>query len=306
MKFVLYDDHRLGVLRGDDVVDVNDLVIDGPHQGDGVAMERLIAAWPDLRPRLEDAVRDRDAVGGLAATRVRAPVPQPRKVVCMVASYRENTEHPAQPISGFLASPQALLDPGGTVELPPVEFPVCHHEAELVVVIGARARNVDQSDALEHVFGYTCGVDVSARQTFPTSTYLGKSWDTFKPVGTCVTTADEVPDPQDLQIQLRVNGELHHDFNTSDMGYPVAEMIQWWSSIMTLMPGDLIFTGTNHQGIGRLQGGDEVEMTIDRVGSLGFHVEDRLGRTWPTGIDEGVARAMRERVVAAAMATTAG
>jgi 2-keto-4-pentenoate hydratase/2-oxohepta-3-ene-1,7-dioic acid hydratase in catechol pathway len=258
---------------------------------------RLITSWTAIRSSLERALPQRKPVGSLSGLKLHAPVPHPGKIMCMAANYRENTEYDALPPAGFVVPPQAILDPGGTVELPAVDFTICHHEAELVIVIGARARNIDPARALDYVFGYTCGVDISARDSFPVAVFaLTKSWDTFKPIGPAVVTADEIPDPQDLWVRLTVNGEVRQDFNTSDMGQPVGEIVHWWSNFTTLMPGDLIFTGTNHQGVGALQDQDAVAMTIEKIGTLTVDVSDPLKRTWKRGIDEEAGTLVRERV----------
>lgn len=301
MKLVCFDDYRLGALRGDDVIEVTDLVAasaDATVASAGPDLATLmISKWSALRPQVEDAVATRTPVGSIHGLRLRAPVPRPSKIMCLAASYRENTDYAPLPLSGFLVPPQAILDPGGTVQMPPVEFTACQHEAELVIVIGAVARKVAASEALAHVFGYTCGVDVSARVSFPNPVFpLTKSWDTFKPIGAMITTADEIADTQALQIQLHVNGGLRQDFNTSDMGHPVAEIVSWWSSFTTLVPGDLIFTGTNHQQLAALQDGDVVTMTIERVASLEFAVADELKRQWSDAPDVAAAKLVRERV----------
>ena len=123
--------------------------------------------------------------------------------------------------------------------------------------------------------------------------FLGKACDGFKPIGPCVVTADEIEDPHTLQVQLWVDGVLRQDYNTSDMGHLIPECIAWFSSIMTLFPGDLLFMGTNHQQVGPLQDGETVELSIQEIGSFSFGVSDPLKRVWPKGVDLDVGEMVR-------------
>lgn len=177
-----------------------------------------------------------------------------------------------------------------------VDANIFHHEAELVAVIGRRGKDVAPAAAMDHVFGYTCGVDVSARlRNAGPGGALGKTYEGFAPVGPCIVTSDEVPDPHNLRVRLWVDGQPRHDYSTSDMARYIPECIEYMSSIVALRPGDLLFTGTNHQGIGPMQDGETVELEILPVGRLTFHVSDPLKRRWPKGIDEVSAKDVRER-----------
>ena len=168
--------------------------------------------------------------------------------------------------------------------LPEFRPTIFNHEAELVIVIGKEAKNVQESDALDYVFGYTTGVDVSARAPEEGEAALpgsyGKSFDTFLPIGPSITTADEIDDPNNLQIRYWVNGELRQNYNTSDMEHSVAYMIGALSHVMTLKPGDLIMGGTNHSYLGPLQDGDHAEIEIESIGRNSNIVSDPLKRSW--------------------------
>jgi len=233
----------------------------------------------------------------LASVTLHAPVPKPDKVMCMAANYRENTDKPALPINGFLVSPEAVMDPGGTTVLPPYDFTICHHEAELVAVIGKKGKGLSQAEAMSYVFGYTAGVDVSARGLWG---YLSKAFDGFKPLGPCIVTADEIGDPHKLQVKLSVGGQPRQDYNTADIGHPTAECLEWWSSIATILPGDLLFVGTNHQQLGPLQDGETATMGIEKIGEFQFHIVDPKKRTWPKGIDSSVGQNVRNMLAQAA------
>jgi 2-keto-4-pentenoate hydratase/2-oxohepta-3-ene-1,7-dioic acid hydratase in catechol pathway len=195
---------------------------------------------------------------------------------------------------GFLKSPEAVLGPGGTVVLPPEDANIFHHEAELVAVIGHTASRVSQDDALRTIFGYTCGCDVSGRFPPESRQQFGKSFDTFAPIGPCIVTWDEVPEPHQLQVRMWVDGQLRHDYPMHDMAHSIAESLAWMSTMVTLKPGDLFFLGTNHQGIGPLQDGEHAVIDIDRIGRLEFNVRDPLQRRWPKEIDAVSARDVRE------------
>ena len=122
---------------------------------------------------------------------------------------------------------------------------------------------------------------------------FGKSFDTFCPLGPWIVTADEVADAHDLHVQYRVNGEIRHDYNTSDMEHRIPELISTMSSIMTLKPGDLFMCGTNHQGLGPLQDGDIGEIEIDVIGKFSNTVVDELKREWPRGVEALAAGSVR-------------
>jgi 2-keto-4-pentenoate hydratase/2-oxohepta-3-ene-1,7-dioic acid hydratase in catechol pathway len=224
--------------------------------------------------------------------RLRAPVPRPQKIVCAARNYQEFGVHKNVDIEFFLKSPEAILEPGGTVQLPPHKANIFHHEAELALVIGKTAKNVKAADALDYVFGYLPFVDVSARGLYG-GFFIGKSFDTFAPLGPAIVTADEVSDPQAIKIALDVNGEERQRFGTDDMANTTAKLIEHASSITTLRPGDVLCTGTNHQGLGALQDGDRVSLRIEDWPALEFSVSDPEKRSWPRGIDQATAERAR-------------
>jgi 2-keto-4-pentenoate hydratase/2-oxohepta-3-ene-1,7-dioic acid hydratase in catechol pathway len=120
-----------------------------------------------------------------------------------------------------------------------------------------------------------------------------KSYNGFTPLGPCITTIDEIGDPQQLDVKLWVSGELRPNYNTSDLAHSIAESIAWATAITPVQPGDVLFMGTNHQGLGALQDGDHVDMEIARIGRLSFEVTDPLERRWPRGVDEVTASDIR-------------
>jgi 2-keto-4-pentenoate hydratase/2-oxohepta-3-ene-1,7-dioic acid hydratase in catechol pathway len=150
----------------------------------------------------------------------------------------------------------------------------------LALVIGKKASNVKAADAMDYIFGYTCFIDGSARGLPAPGFFAMKSRDTFAPIGPCIVTKDEIPDPQKLQIRLSNNGTLMQNFNTSDMAHKIPRCIEWLSSIHTLEPGDIVATGTNHRGLNPFMDGDKIELEIDGIGKLAFNIKDELKRTW--------------------------
>src|SRR3990172_3894611 len=186
------------------------------------------------------------------------------------------------PINAFLKTPSAVIGDGDTMVLPDAPATIFEGEAEVALVIGARASHVGAATAMDHVFGYVGFIDGSARGLPPAGNtfYQMKSRDTFAPLGPWIVTADEVPDPHRLQVRLRVNGEVKQDFNTSDMGHRIPRCIEWVTSIHALEPGDVLATGTNHRGLNAFQDGDLVELETEGLGRLYVRVRDDLKRTW--------------------------
>lgn len=202
-----------------------------------------------------------------------APV-VPTKIVCIGLNYRDHAaelgmEIPDEPTI-FIKAPSTVLDPGGKVVYPGASQHV-DYEAELAVVIGREARAVPAEDALSHVIGYTCGLDMTARdlQAKDGQWTRAKNFDTFCPLGPWVETE---LDPSSLDIRLTVNGEVKQRSNTSNMVFGVPRLIEFVSGIMTLCPGDVIMTGTP-PGVGPVVRGDVIEMDIEGIGTLSCSIE---------------------------------
>jgi len=282
VKLLLFDDYRLGVLRGDAVVDVSDTVKDIPHTGPGDLMSGLIARFADYRKKIEDAA-GRGKPVPLAQVKIRPPLPRPTNIVCMAVNYMEDgTRTEPAPINAFMKSPGAVIGPNETMVLPDVPATIFEGEAEMALVIGKRATAVPAARAMEYVFGYCNFIDGSARGLLPPGNtfYQMKSRDTFAPIGPYIVTADEIKDPQKLQIRLWNNGTLMQNFNTDDMAHKIPRCIEWLTSIHTLVPGDIIATGTNHRGLNPFMDGDKIEIEIEGLGRLGFNIKDELKRKW--------------------------
>ena len=282
MKLLFFDDFKLGVLKGDMVVDVLDVVRNIPHTGSHNLINGLIEHFAEYKGRLEEAVNRGQGVP-VSQVRLRSPVPKPYNIVCMAVNYMEDgTRSEPAPINAFHKSPNSVIGHGDTMVLPDVPATIFEGEAELALVIGKRASNVRASEAMAYVFGYLNFIDGSARGLPPAGNtfYQMKSRDTFAPIGPFLVTADEIPDPHKLQVRLWVNGELKQNYNTSDMAHKIPRCIEWITSIHALEPGDIVATGTNHRGLSAFQNGDLIEIETEGVGRLRFRVQDDLKRTW--------------------------
>lgn len=214
-----------------------------------------------------------------------APIPEPRRnIVCVGLNYAEHVaesrsavgaEAPKYPVL-FTKPPTTVIGPGAEIPWHPHVSTAIDWEVELAVIIGRPGRDITEEDALSHVFGYTVGNDVTARdlQQRHVQWYKGKGLDGFCPLGPHIVTADEIADPQALDLSLRVNGETKQASNTSQMIFPVATLIAAWSAGMTLLPGDILLTGTpSGVGVGRkppewLRPGDVVEAEVEGIGVL--------------------------------------
>jgi 2-keto-4-pentenoate hydratase/2-oxohepta-3-ene-1,7-dioic acid hydratase in catechol pathway len=282
MRVLYFNDYRLGVLKGDRVVDVTSVVQNVPHTGPGNLIIGVIERWSDLRGPIDKAAASGTGLP-ISQVKIRPPLPKPVNVDCMAVNYMEDgTRKEPAPINAFHKSPGCVVGHGDTVVLPDIALSIFEGEAELAVVIGKRARHVPASRAMEHVFGYVNFIDGSARDatTLGNSFYQVKSRDTFAPIGPYLVTADEIKDPHKLQVRLWVNGVLKQNYNTDDMANKIPRCIEWISGIHDLEPGDILATGTNHRGLSALQNGDTVELEIDGLGRLTVKIQDDLNRTW--------------------------
>lgn len=207
------------------------------------------------------------------------PPCEPRAIVCVGKNYASHIREmggsdadlPSEP-GLFLKALNSLTGPGDPIPYPSWTGEL-HYEGELAVVVGRQMHQVSEDEALDHVLGYSCACDVTARdkQRSDLQWVRGKSADGFCPVGPWLQTE---LDPAAVRVQTRVNGELRQDGNTDDLIFPVPTILSYISSFMTLYPGDLVLTGTP-EGVGELRDGDEVEVDIEGVGSLRNRVERR-------------------------------
>jgi 2-keto-4-pentenoate hydratase/2-oxohepta-3-ene-1,7-dioic acid hydratase in catechol pathway len=294
-------DLRPGVLTDRGVVDVTSAVkVSYTPQ---LTMQGIIDEFDRLRSPLEKLAASGSALP-FADVRFGPPLPRPGKILACIANYWEHAQREPRPLNMFMKNPDAVIGPGDMIVLPEYTVPYAFmHEAELALVIKGPAKMVKQKDWQTAVFGYTCLIDVSAREigrrtwpATPLTSWLGKSFDTFAPIGPCIATADEIKDPNDLIVRFWDDGVLRHNYNTDDMEHRVPELIEWATTVMTLNSGDLIACGTNHEGLGYLQDGETVEMEIQNIGRMTLNVRDPLKRTWEKGVYMGVDSTNQEAV----------
>jgi len=268
------DGVRLGVDTDRGVVDVAAVAPGAP-----ATMRELIAAGPAALDQVRQAVGSAPDAVPIEQLRLAPAITDPGKIICVGLNYRKHAAEggmpvPEQPIY-FAKWRNSLAGSGEEVAIPAVTSKA-DYEVELVAVIGRTTRNVSTEAALEAVFGYATGNDLSARELQMRSSQwtYGKAIDGFAPLGPYLVTADDVPDPQALRTRTWVNGDLRQDSNTVDMVFSVAELVSDLSQVMTLEPGDVIYTGTPEGVIlGMadqvwLQPGDEVVCEVEGLGRL--------------------------------------
>jgi 2,4-didehydro-3-deoxy-L-rhamnonate hydrolase len=247
----------------------------------------VVPMGPDLHSYLEFGEVDESEPRPSASVQLLAPVLRPQKIVCIGLNYKDHSAEqgvdvPDEPIL-FAKFPNSIIGPGQPIEVPAAAAANVDYEAELGVVIGRRAREIAVDDALSYVAGYMCMNDVSARalQFASTQWMRGKAVDSFLPCGPYLATEDEITDPQTLGIRCLIGDDVMQDSNTSEMVFPVSELISFISQTMTLESGDLIATGTP-AGVGTfrnppryLKDGEEVSVEIEGLGRLTNRVVDR-------------------------------
>ncbi|MEY3071843.1 MAG: hypothetical protein RLZZ353_39 [Actinomycetota bacterium] len=254
---------------------------------DGDRVQPLAGTLTDLLRDPASARADGPAIA-LADVELLAPVPDPRKIICIGLNYRDHAAETGKPVPTepilFAKFANSLAPDGATVTVPELAREL-DWEAELVAVIGRGGRDIPRAEALAHVAGYTVTNDLSSRllQRSGGQWTRGKAIDGFLPMGPWLTTADEVADPQDLRVRCLVNGEVMQDGTTAEMVFGVADLVAELSRTITLEPGDLICTGTPPGvGMGRdpkvfLRDGDEVVVEIEGLGRLTTRIADRWG-----------------------------
>ncbi len=296
MKLVLFNDFQLGVVQGDNVVDVSKALPKREYHHPNEKMQVVIDGWSTLKPTIE-AAATKDKPIPISQVRLRAPLPKPGKIICIAVNYLEFNQRNAAEQDAFIKSSSAVIGNGDTVILPPAKATIFHHEAELAFVVGKQVTKFKaEGDWEPYIFGYTQFMDISARGFTPNgrqSFFWVKSFDTFAPMGPALVTADEVPDPHNLDIKLWDDSQPRQVFNTNDMAHQIPALLEFVSNITTLEPGDIVATGTNHQGIGAIQDGETLKMEIKGFGpALTVKVSDPLKRKWPKEIDKAVGAAV--------------
>ncbi|WP_244931357.1 fumarylacetoacetate hydrolase family protein [Nocardioides sp. W7] len=273
MKIARFGNGQVGVVVGDDLVDVTDAAGVDPAEWPPVGPNRLIADFDQRREAIEAAVATGARIP-LAEARLLTPVPWPNKVIAYPVNYHDHGRemqagYRADVQGFFLKPPSSLSGPEDAVELPALPNREVHHESELAIVIGKGGRDIARENWAEHVFGYACLLDMVVRGR--EERVFRKAYDTFCPVGPWITTADEVDDPTQLEMRLWVGDELRQHANTRDLVLDIPGMVAMASTVMTLHPGDIIATGTP-AGVGPVVDGDVIRIAIDQLGEMSVPV----------------------------------
>lgn len=282
MKLCLFDGGRLGVVEGDIVADVS-AVLDhlSPERYPYPRHDRLYAELPTIRTLIDDVLPHAPR-RPLSAIRLEAPVGNPGKLVAAPVNYQAHLDEAIadeatfsranvrkiQETGLFLKATSSLIGPADPIVIGLPDRRT-DHEIELAAVIGKRGRNIAAADALDHVAGYTIGLDITVRG--PEERSLRKSLDSYSVLGPWLVTADELGDPHDVDLALDINGQARQRANTRDLILKVGELIEFASRFYTLEPGDVVFTGTP-EGVGPIVPGDVLSATITRIGTLSMAV----------------------------------
>lgn len=278
MRIANFDHDRIGIVQSGSVADISELIDYDPGSWPPTGMLRFIGSFDEIKPKLSEML-GRARWTPLSKVKLNCPILWPNKVIAYPANYHDHISEMKKGtglISTFTASGQgfflkansSLSGPEDPIVLPPLSREI-HHECELAIIIGKGGRNIGPQRALEHIFGYSCLIDVVVRGK--EERVMRKSFDSFCPMGPYLVTADEIADFADIDLELSVNSELRQKANTRDLIVSVPEMIAMASSVMTLFPGDIIASGTP-AGVGRLKANDRVEIRIPGVGEMMLNV----------------------------------
>jgi 2-keto-4-pentenoate hydratase/2-oxohepta-3-ene-1,7-dioic acid hydratase in catechol pathway len=275
MKILRFGDDRIGVLKNEDrVVDVSESIKSRVEKGPQRVIEEVIEQFHLYRSEFEKRIARETGVP-LQGLKLLAPIPRPCKCLGAFLNYLDKPDRTLDTLimEFFYKSPE-LLAPEGTIDLLDIPGVTSYvPEAELAFVIGKTAKNVKEEDAMNYVFGYVPFFDVSARGLSRPTNFLAKGQDTYGPCGPWITIKEEIPDPHKLSVRSWVNGQLKQNFNTKDMAYKIPQQIAWLSRFVRLQPGDIISTGTHHEGLTPMHDGEVLEIEIEKMGKARFHVK---------------------------------
>ncbi|SDG98496.1 2-keto-4-pentenoate hydratase/2-oxohepta-3-ene-1,7-dioic acid hydratase (catechol pathway) [Sinosporangium album] len=289
MRIALFDQYRIGIVDGAAVRDVTD-VVDSRWHGTPYVINELIEHFDELQAPLRAALASAEELP-LADVTLLPPVPRPGQLLAAPANYHAHVTEMStsqyrptnaqalqspREVGFFVKSSGSISGPSDAIELPPMPGRAFHHEVELGIVIGKPARGVPAERVADHIFGYVILLDLTLRTEGERQEErtMRKSFETFTPIGPFIVTADEVPDPGDLDLKLWVNGELRQQANTRDLIVGIGELIEQASNVVTLRPGDIYATGTP-EGVGPIEVGDVVRAEIDGLGELSLPVVKR-------------------------------
>jgi 2,4-didehydro-3-deoxy-L-rhamnonate hydrolase len=280
MKICRFDDDRLGLVSADEksVADITTITDDLPAvRWPRSPVDPLMARLPELRAAIEALARSASWMP-IERVALRSPIVSPSKLMAAPVNYRAHIDE-ANADTGinfgaaiksieeyglFLKASSTIVGPADGVRLPPLSRRV-DHEVELVAIIGKEGHRIPRDRALAHIGAYSIGLDMTVRGSEDRS--WRKSFETFAVIGPWLVTADEIPDPGDLDLSLTVNGALRQSANTAALIFDVPRLVEYASATYTLYPGDVIMTGTP-EGVGPVAAGDILECFIERIGTM--------------------------------------
>jgi 2-keto-4-pentenoate hydratase/2-oxohepta-3-ene-1,7-dioic acid hydratase in catechol pathway len=280
MKIANFNQGRIGIVDGDSIADVSDVIAYDPVCWPPTGMLRFIASFDHIKPQIFERLPTVERIP-VSKALLNCPIVWPNKVIAYPANYHAHigemktgtgliSKFDSSGQGFFLKSNSSLSGPHDPIVLPALPDREIHHECELAIIIGKGGRSISCERAVEHIFGYSCLIDVVVRGK--EERVMRKSFDSFCPMGPYLTTADEVPRYDDIELELSVNGKLRQKANTRDLIVGVPEMIAMASSVMTLYPGDVIASGTP-AGVGPVRAGDSVAIRIAGVGAMTLDVK---------------------------------
>lgn len=295
MRFVVFNDYRIGVLDGETVRDISRMVPKW-ESGDMQGMNRLIAGWDSLRPKVADEAKRATPVP-LSEVKLKAPVPAPTHLLAAPSNYRAHSEEmrtgaagvhvseekkikrqTAEELGFFMKAVGSIVGPQDPIELPLKTYPTRRfdHEGEIAFVVGKHAKGVSPETAIDYIFGYTMMIDATMRNSAERSEerVQRKSFASFSPMGPCVVTADEAGKWQDLTVKLFLNGEQRQDARATDMIVDIPNLLSRASHVMPLLPGDVYTTGSP-AGVSPLTVGDTVVVEGKGIGKMTLPVVER-------------------------------
>ena len=276
MKIALFNENRIGVVKDSNIFDITELILWNTEEPQ-TSLVKLMGEFDSLKSKIEEELKSCTAYP-LADVTLRAPIPNPSKIVAAPINYilhkeEMNTALTVDGLGFFLKAPSSIIGPNETILLPFKDRRV-DHEAEIAFVVGKKAKDVKAEDASKYIFGYLSLMDITVRGKEDRP--WRKSFDTFTPIGPWIVTGDEIGNPNQLQMNLWVNDEIRQSANTSDLIYDCYKFFEVASSAMTLLPGDIITTGTP-EGVAPITKGDTVRIHIERIGEFSVQVDYKPG-----------------------------
>ncbi|MDP6558894.1 MAG: fumarylacetoacetate hydrolase family protein [Candidatus Binatia bacterium] len=288
MKILRFNDDRIGILKNEDrVVDVSKVIKYRSQKGPQRTIEEVIENFDSYRGEFEKIAA---RAWGMALSKVKllAPIPRPSKCLAAFVNYLDRPDRSVDslPMEYFYKTSD-ITGPGETIDLLDIPAVVVYQaEAELAFVMGKNTKNVSEEVAMDYIFGYVPFFDVSARGLFRRTQFVSKGQDTYAPCGPWITTKDEIPDPHNIVVKSWLNGEPRQNYNTKFMAHKIPEQIAWLSKFLLLRPGDTVATGTYHEGLKPVNGGEVLEIEIEKMGRVSFLIKShgpRKDAEWVPG-----------------------